>query len=64
MKIDSLFIPTHALIYTLKHQLTLIFKTLKNPDNSSRHTHKPTAMTYSHILHRHSTNVHRRDPVQ
>jgi len=24
------FNPTHALIYVLKHQLTLIFKTLKN----------------------------------
>jgi len=27
---SSLFDPSRALIYTLKHQLTLMFKTLKN----------------------------------
>jgi hypothetical protein len=39
--------------------------TISHPDSSSRHTYlyKPTVMTYGHILHKHTTNVHQRNPI-
>jgi len=33
-----------------------------HPDRSSIHTHKPTVMTYGCIMHKHTTNVHQRNP--
>jgi len=35
--------------------------TISHPDSSSRYIHKPTVMTYGHILHKHTTNVHQRN---
>jgi len=32
--------------------------TTSHPDRSSRHTYKPTVMTYGRILYKHAANVH------
>ena len=37
--------------------------TRSHPDRSSRHTYKPTVMTYGRMLQKRTTNVHQRNPT-
>jgi len=55
-------LPLHVSVHMYDH-LQGAMTTRSHPESSSRHTYKPTVMTYGRILHKNTTNVHQRNPI-